>query len=114
MARLRPLLPPIVLILISAWFIYEHWIVPDPHFRWPKAEAFGPIGMLIGLPYFGWMLYRAIRPLKLAVGMRAYFLREHEVISGQIVALHGEDCILRNERGDWTVNRYQIEGVYAR
>jgi hypothetical protein len=81
--------------------------------RWPKAEAMGPIGLLIALPYLGYVLFRLARQYKLELGKHAAFQSGDEVLSGPIVGLQGDRCTIRTTRGDIAINRYDILTMVA-
>ena len=111
MKRFRPLVLPGFLVLISIWLVYDHWINPDPHWRWPKAEAAGPIGLLIGVPYLLYSFYRVARPYQLAVGMRVMFARGEGYLTGVITEMQGDQIKVRTEEGTFEMDRYAVEGT---
>jgi hypothetical protein len=111
MARFRPLLMPGLGLLISLWLIYDHWINPDPMWRYPKAEAAGPLFFLIFAPWLLYATYRVLRPLELGVGMRVMFMNGNEAVVGLIADIRGDVCTVRTEAGSFEVNRHAIDSV---
>jgi hypothetical protein len=111
MARFRRLLLPTVGLLISLWFIYDHWINPDPMWRYPKAEAAGPLFFVIFAPWFLYNVYRVVRPLQLAVGTRVMFMNGNAPYVGIISSMRGDLCTIRTDAGSFEINRHAIDSI---
>ncbi|MFO0593619.1 MAG: hypothetical protein U0441_39120 [Polyangiaceae bacterium] len=110
-ARLKPLAWPLVLLVISFGLIYTCYIDPDPEWRYPKAEAAGPIFAVIGVPWLLFSLYRAAFPYKLAVGTRVMFMNGKEAVLGFITQMEGDSIAVKTEHGSFTMNRYEVTGL---
>lgn len=111
MARFKPLALPLFGVLLSLWLIYDHWINPDPNWRWPKGEAAGPLFFVIFAPWLIYTIYRAARPYKLAVGTRVAFKNGDEILLGFISDMQGDMCSIAVDGSTYRLNRYELQGL---
>lgn len=110
-ARLKPILSPIVLLLIAFGLIYVCYLDPSQEWRYPKAEVAGPIFALVGAPWLLYTIYRAARPYEIAVGSRVSFMQGKHAVFGFVTRMEGDMLAVRTDDGTYQMNRYEISGL---
>ena len=109
MWRFRPLLYPVLLLLIGGWMVYDNFLAPNPRWRFPKAEAAAILFTSLGAIVLPFALYRVARPLPVVVGSLVAFADEEKlIVRGSIVSVDGGTCVVRTAKGDYTVDRTDL------
>ena len=109
-ARLKPLVLPLFMVLISLWLIYANWIDPNPTWRFPQAEAAGPLFLLIGVPWLLYATYRALRPHQVAVGTFVTFGNSNV---GFLAEMQGDICTVTGDGKAYRLNRYELSPLWT-
>ena len=108
----RFFLPPIFVLAASTWLIYDHWIAPDPQWRFPKAEAAGPLLLLVGvgaLVYSVLAFIRTSRPI--TPGMSVMFDGASGPLVGSVVTVDASSLVVRTTNGDFRIERDAISDI---
>lgn len=103
---------PLLTLAGAAWLIYDHWIAPDPLWRFPKAEAAGPILLVIAvavLVYNVRTFARTSRPI--VPGMRVMFEVRGGPVVGHVLSVQGTGLVVQTPDGSFQIERNAIDDI---